>query len=85
MAPEFPLDQKIVIVCGGELGERCGKAGLLWRDLSPKSQCVFKMWPPMEEAEVEKCCGRIKKRFFTGLDGWHGGFFGKGAVSAPSR
>lgn len=67
------------------VGERCGKAGLLWRDLSPKSQCVFKTWPPMEEAEVEKCCGRIRKKFFTGLDGRRGGSFGKGAASAPSR
>ena len=53
------------------LGDRCEKEGLLRRDLSPKPQHVCKVWPLTQEAEVEERCGRIRKRFFISLTGWH--------------
>lgn len=67
MALEFSLNQNMTILCFGMLGGKYGKEGLSWCGLSPKLQCICKVWSLMQEVEGEKCCMRIRKRFFITL------------------
>lgn len=81
-ASEITPDQKMAILYQ-RLGERCRKEGLQGHDLSPRLQCISKMWSPLQEAEVKKCCNWESSFSLVLLDDVPSASFENGAACAP--
>lgn len=82
MASEIPPDQKMTILYQ-RLRESCRKEGLQGRDLSPRLQCISKMWSPLQEAEVKKCCNWESSFSLVLLDDVPSASFENGVACAP--